>query len=62
MICASKFDNFIFYRDYDQETTKYKLTVYDMYKKILVSCLDLEFDKEFFFQLSSYEHHLIIST
>ena len=33
-----------------------------MYKKVLVSCLEKEFEQEFFFQLSTYEHNIIIST
>jgi len=33
MLCASKWDNFIFFRDHDEETNKFKLTIYDLYKK-----------------------------
>ena len=37
MLCASKFDTYMFYRDFDDETKKYKLTLYDIYKKTIIS-------------------------
>ena len=35
MICASKFDNFMFYMDYDELSKKYSLALYDLYKKTI---------------------------
>ena len=49
MICASKFDNFMFYRDFDELTRKYTLALYDLYKKTIISQLEMEFDHKFFF-------------
>ncbi len=44
MICASKFDNYMFYRDYDELTKKHTLALYDLYKKTIISQLDMDFD------------------
>ena len=62
MICSSKFDNYMYYRDYDELSKKYTLSLYDLYKKTIISQLDMEFDHEFFFQISNDEKNILIST
>ena len=39
----------MYYRDYDELSKKYTLSLYDLYKKTIISQLDMEFDHEFFF-------------
>lgn len=39
----------MFYMNQDKSSKKYSLSLYDLYKKTVISQLEMEFDHEFFF-------------